>query len=109
MAASEQEADPGELEGVGVLVGLGDVPGDAAGVAVGVGVGVLGTPMVTVPLGAAEGSGATGGLGLVAGTSTWPSFLHAAPAARTVRRPNTTARPAAEQWTMFISFMEFMP
>jgi hypothetical protein len=107
MAASEQEAEPGELEGVAEPVGLGEAPGEAAGVAVGL--GVPGPPMTTVPLGTAEGSGPTGGLGLVAGTSTWPSFLQAAPRARRRRRPNTTARPAAERWTMFITFMEFMP
>ena len=62
---------------VGDWVATGDAVGDPAGDDVGGGVGVgdwFGSPITTVPPGWGEGRFPTGGLGLVAGTSTWLSF-----------------------------------
>lgn len=72
--------------------GLGDeVPG---GVAVGLTEGDgFGVPMVTDPRGWGEGRVPTAGLGLVVGTSTCPSFLHAGAIARSAKA--ATARDRA--------------
>ena len=70
----------------GVDVGAGVAEGVT--LAEGVGVGEPGSPMITLPVGAAEGS-VTGGFGLVVGGSTWPSFWQA-----TIERTPARANPA---------------
>jgi hypothetical protein len=68
MAGREQEDVFGDW---GVVVGeaCGEAPGEELGAGAGVGV-AFGFPITTVPPGWGEGSVPTGGLGLVAGTST---------------------------------------
>ena len=67
-----QAVVPGEgvAAGVGVPDGV-EVGEDEGGGVVGLG---LGWPMITLPVGCAEGRAPTGGLGLVEGTSICPSL-----------------------------------
>lgn len=86
MEESEHEPELGD-GGVDAGVAVGEVPGEEVGWGVGVG---FGFPRMTVPPGCGDGMFATGGFGLVAGTSTWSSFLQAGPA--TMSRSAQVAR-----------------
>ena len=68
-------------DALGGWVGAGEALGDPVGDEVGGGVDEgdgFGNPTTTLPPGWGEGRFPTGGLGLVAGMSVWPSFLHVA-------------------------------
>ena len=73
MVEREHVAEFGDC-GVDPGVAAGDDPGEELGCGGGVG---FGFPTTTVPPGCGEGRFPTGGLGFVAGTSTWSSFLQA--------------------------------
>ena len=91
---------------LGVAVPLGDGVGDDPGGGVAVG-DVLGMG-TTLPTGPGEGRGPTGGFGLVAGTSTWSSFLHARPVMR-MTAPRARHLKTVALNKGFMGFAEFKP
>ena len=91
---------------LGVAVPLGDGVGDDPGRGVAVG-DVLGTG-TTLPAGPGEGRGPTGGFGLVVGTSTWSSFLHARPVMR-MTAPRARHLKTVALNEEFMGFAEFKP
>ena len=96
---------------LGDWVGTGEAVGDPVGDELGGGVGegdAFGGPSTTLPPGWGEGRFPTGGLGVVAGMSVWPSFLHAA-VFRKRRGPIAATMASARRRRIFMESSEFKP